>query len=1363
MRQIPSSSGPLDKNDLERLRIAQMLKAQRPLGKGENVKSGGYIPGGKGLSKNLAYTRIGDVIDGEVVSEEKSEGYAGVPQEVVGTGDLARKKSPVGGSEAATPTSRRKYTLGVVDTTDQIGKMARDAADRNLTASAEELKGFKGFLKKVWKHNIFNEYYRQKEIIKAKKKIAETGNAFANEDLGMDAHDAAQRAVTERFIQAFEDESLEREFLHDGEEGRKLEDDETDGDLKRDLKDLVLNYAQGSFNDESFSSQKEALFARMNESGGRGGAKGRMYADNLLDIAKEVRKAVAHGQGIDQLDIDFDVVVGRARTGVRTEAQLGAVDRITDKIQKSLVGRFANETTIALGVAAAYSAGSYVSQRIASSKLAAWGTFGASALLGGGIAAARESRRLEMERAQHTREAAQGRTFEPGSARRAEMEGFRHETRSAAQLTEELRAALYEQDSSGGIRTRDLDEAGMRQAAARLAEIESRIKMSDSHRIDLIGYSGSGNVERERFDLDLARAKAKVDMRKICREKGLTFADTGDVDALIATLTQERGNEMRQGDQGIEAKDRIFKKMKRAKMAKKAVTAVAVGLAIGATARDLTSFFDDDRTGIVEEMLVGKQAYGAGADSVVPQGAAAEAIPAGKEDESAEQGVAGIRDGLGDMEQMRKNYSGDLIQKLQEQQGVSGDSIKGAYGGAAAEAVSGTKTVYEDILTTKRVSPQDYLQNNPDARSVHRGMWFDNNTRRADLNELGLRPGGVQGTGLDKNGNFVYSIKEMARGISRHGQISEHMRQLMESGKLKMLFSLSGDSSNRVLEVPIDANGQAVIDPNSPIGKLLFRNNGGKMEFLGKYAEVAQIMGNKNGVDEVRIYATGVGKGLDGVDVQVTERVPREIPDVKPQPVPAPQEAPRIDPLVAPMETGEVKPIDETELPPIIPILSRKPLEPSMRRKLEKESRDAYMGAYGYFGYGRFLDSSEYRERALDGINGDPEFDVIKNDDALAEEYLAKQDPAYLAELEQMIGSLEPMKESVDASVIIPSGLEAKNIEKTLTQYGNMNSQERFEIVIFENHTNDKQRDETAAIIDKVRKQYPNLNIAHLYKTFDGKPYIGKLRKYIVDSTLLRKRKAGIKKSTVFVSNDADANGASPDYMKYILEDFENGRLDAVAGKMDFPKEAFEKLPLLHASQRAWDYFMTVIRHAYGNNPELRGANSAFRSGIYSAVGGYNERSELGEDLEIGWMIKAARGGNKGRIRYDNRMSLVTSARRPAIKLLEGGSLADQYEDFHKNERVRTLPLEEMLNEKRDMDWDHFKSEIQRMYSYYAGKKVSKGGWIDDDVMENTFRRSMFFLGVEYRVNGDTVEILDTSRLRAGLGRARSNSEGAGN
>ena len=47
-------------------------------------------------------------------------------------------------------------------------------------------------------------------------------------------------------------------------------------------------------------------------------------------------------------------------------------------------------------------------------------------------------------------------------------------------------------------------------------------------------------------------------------------------------------------------------------------------------------------------------------------------------------------------------------------------------------------------------------------------------------------------------------------------------------------------------------------------------------------------------------------------------------------------------------------------------------------------------------------------------------------------------------------------------------------------------------------------------IIERMKKEFPDLNLVHLYKEFDEKPPIGKVRKYLVDAVLLRKQQAGI-------------------------------------------------------------------------------------------------------------------------------------------------------------------------------------------------------------------------------------------------------------
>ncbi|MEN9582318.1 MAG: hypothetical protein RL641_272 [Candidatus Parcubacteria bacterium] len=186
------------------------------------------------------------------------------------------------------------------------------------------------------------------------------------------------------------------------------------------------------------------------------------------------------------------------------------------------------------------------------------------------------------------------------------------------------------------------------------------------------------------------------------------------------------------------------------------------------------------------------------------------------------------------------------------------------------------------------VSPDEYVKNHPGGtHDIHRKLWADNNTPKPifDKNELKLWPGGPGNTGIDAHGNFVYDVKHMTADGSFHKDFSADAQKLMGEGKLKMLISLSRGTQMHVFEVPIDTDGNAVIDPNSEVGRLAFQNVDGHMKFLGSTAEVAQSVGEHNGVDDVVILATDVGKGLDSVgdvtDVvknasEVTLNVPKD-------------------------------------------------------------------------------------------------------------------------------------------------------------------------------------------------------------------------------------------------------------------------------------------------------------------------------------------------------------------------------------------------------------------------------------------------------------------------------------------------------
>ena len=67
-----------------------------------------------------------------------------------------------------------KKKIVIVEHAQAVETEARDTAEARMTASQKELKGVKGFFKKIWKHNLFQEYYRQKEIASAREKIFAT-------------------------------------------------------------------------------------------------------------------------------------------------------------------------------------------------------------------------------------------------------------------------------------------------------------------------------------------------------------------------------------------------------------------------------------------------------------------------------------------------------------------------------------------------------------------------------------------------------------------------------------------------------------------------------------------------------------------------------------------------------------------------------------------------------------------------------------------------------------------------------------------------------------------------------------------------------------------------------------------------------------------------------------------------------------------------------------------------------------------------------------------------------------------------------------------------------------------------------------
>ena len=147
----------------------------------------------------------------------------------------------------------------VVEASDAIEERARDVAESNLTESKESLKGVSGFATRIWKHNLFHEYYRQKEIHNVTEKLKTSGNIYAGEiegEEGEKAHDAAMGTLVKQFSSQYDEaihtESGEkREILGDVDDPEQKEKEDA---VKAEIKKLIEDFSSQDLNDEQVKS-----------------------------------------------------------------------------------------------------------------------------------------------------------------------------------------------------------------------------------------------------------------------------------------------------------------------------------------------------------------------------------------------------------------------------------------------------------------------------------------------------------------------------------------------------------------------------------------------------------------------------------------------------------------------------------------------------------------------------------------------------------------------------------------------------------------------------------------------------------------------------------------------------------------------------------------------------------------------------------------------------------------------------------------------------------------------------------------------------------------------------------------------------
>ncbi len=823
-------------------------------------------------------------------------------------------------------TEKKIYKAAVIETTRLVEAQARDMGDHRMTESKEDRNTgwFKKTLTRIWKHNLFQEYYRQSEISKARNEILESGNLYAGEPGSASGaqHNEAMGAIIDRFTSEYEAEMLTKE---------EKDTKKTVQDLRvnTDVKNLIKKYAADpNMSDAAFREETTRIISSFDQ---KYADKNKAHATNLLDIAREVRDSVNHGEKVEAMDFDVEITLGEARESLKTEANFNMVDKVTEKIKNSKLGILMDETTIASAVAIAYSIGSFAGNKALRSKAGQIATLGGTAAAGALVAGMKESARVTRERAQHARESAKGMVFtEEDMKRRQEMEKAKYETKSASEITENLESALAR------VQMGNIDQAEMENITGSLADLEARIRLGDKNKIDLVGYSNFGTMEVERKNLDLARARLKVALRKGIEAKTVAFAQSGSFDDFLKKVTDVEANRLE--DKEVSVKDRAFTKLKTKRVLVMAGKTLLIGAGIGIAIQEIGSFFKPEQDGWVEGAVKNVRNHLSG-------GKVKEFLGDHTGDfDKHTTALEGLRRmiathdtprlpfGLGQQIEVGGHHmqipegvtvhpNGDGTFDILHDKDVIGDNIKLEFTAngeltAASKAALAESNIFSEYASvggkiTEHVheSASDYLKQHAEGtHAIHRELWYDNDTPHPfDKNELRAWFGGENNTGIDANGNYVFNMQHMTADGSYHNGLTVDASEAIKKGGLKMIFSLTRDTQHQVFEVPIDANGNAIIPPNSEIAKLMFENKDGHAVFTGQFAEVAQSMGvAKDGAENLRILATHIGEGREFIDHDVVKdtfdsSVKLNVPDTWDWDVPA------FVPLVPrrPLERGE--------------------------------------------------------------------------------------------------------------------------------------------------------------------------------------------------------------------------------------------------------------------------------------------------------------------------------------------------------------------------------------------------------------------------------------------------------------------------
>ena len=1057
---------------------------------------------------------------------------------------------------------------------------------------------------------------------------------------GVDFHDALAGDVAKRL-------DLGGDFLQNGE--RLLGEDNSEVRAVKEALDVVFQQGiEGTTDRDSTLNDARRILAEAPWL--KGGSDQEVHMlKNLEEMYDRITIAVEHESGLAAIDAAYQLKVGEVTLGVNSEAHKTATDRIMEKLTNSRFKAFiVNEATIAIAVGVVVNTAGYLARSKGSRYVAGalvGGPVGIALVAGsaGLFAAARERTTLRQERALRMYQIASGQSEVANDSdtapRSTEVDASLYEMVSARDVLDEFSKLTPDDPAT-------LSSSEAREILASLVALRTNQSIGDESSIDLIKYSSEDMIESEKSLLMVARAEAEILLRNYYSNhpdelQKLTIAGR-NFDEKIAALTELSKADL--SSDKITDRDKVFGKLTRKRAFRRGLATAGfagAGSYISAQVSEHFSHQIDGKTVTTGTLANDPFTYSFKGDTInMPKGYTI-------------QGTS-ILDGNG------KHIVDGLVPKADG--GLSPESI--ALLDAKGIGVEQT-VVMHDFVSTREVSYDEFVRLKPERfQQISREVWKNNDTTRFDLNEL---RGDFK---LSENGDIVVATNRLTdTGSFGQGEsVAAHSEQL--AGRLKILITPDKGNQSSAIVLDVSSDGTTVIPKGSDLYNLFkvdpTATSIGQVKLDSGFLEIATPGGpTADGSQSFQILATQVGNNPPGT-VLITENIS------------------------TPVYQTTLVVTEKTYIPgsdfraPFIPIaapLPRRPLE-----RIFPAATNIYTD-YLPNPYGRPIEVDEQTRKRFERnmssrLLNDP--NAVLDSSLEVEEYIERLPKEKKILIESLADQIEePMKPSCELAVVIPvaGAQEGNNIYNSLKWYtgqkdaeGKDLSRERFEIVLFVNKPSGLEWDNTLIEIERFKKDFPDMPIRVATHSYDSEAVnFGELHKDLVDLTLERQRRRGsVASDLIVVTNDADTKGVGKTYFDTVITQIGAQGVDALVGRLEWDPYNYLISPLFMAAQQFGEKLNLINPHPQPSDDRQivyqgSGANFAFKSSIYAAVGGEWADVNVGPDCILRDSIYFARnraGGTRKPVGFAGGDDVVYSSSRRGVHAFNLGlSPVEQWDE----------------------------------------------------------------------------------------------------